>query len=168
MSTSHIVTLLTQERDRIQAAIDALGGREGVMPDWVRSTPDVATAPAVPKKRKVSASARRKMAEGQKRRWAAINAAKAKAAAPKKAPSKKSAILAAVTPSAEDAEFKSKMSIAMKAAWAKRKKVVAGGQEESGMTRIAQLHALRFRAGKLRARQARQPDPSGQSSPRIR
>jgi hypothetical protein len=31
-------------------------------------------------------------------------------------------MLAAVTPSAEDAEFKSKMSIAMKAAWAKRKK----------------------------------------------
>ena len=125
MSTSHIVILLTQERDRIQAAIDALGGDEGAMPDWVRSTPDVATAPAVPKKRKVSASARRKMAEGQKRRWAAINAAKAEAAAPKKTPSKKSTMLAAVTPSAEDTEFKSKMSIAMKAAWAKRKKAAA-------------------------------------------
>lgn len=125
MSTSHIVTLLAQERDRIQAAIDALRGDERAMPDWVRSTPNVATAPAVPKKRKVSASARRKMAEAQKRRWAAINAAKAEAAAPTKAPSKKSTILAAVTPSAEDVEFKSKMSIAMKAAWAKRKKAAA-------------------------------------------
>jgi hypothetical protein len=122
MSTSHIITLLTQERDRIQAAIYALSGDEGAMPDWVRSTPNLATAPAVTKKRKVSASARRKMAEGQKRRWAAINAGKAEAAAPKKAPSKKSTILAAVTPSAEDAEFKSKMSIAMKTAWARRKK----------------------------------------------
>jgi hypothetical protein len=124
MSTSHIVTLLTQERDRIQAAIDALGGDEGATPGLVRSTPNVANAPAVPKKRKVSTSARRKMAEGQKRRWAAINAAKAEAAAPKKVPSKKSAILAAVTPS-EDGQFKSKMSIAMKAAWAKRKKAAA-------------------------------------------
>ena len=61
------------------------------------------------------------MAEGQKRRWAAINAAKAEAAAPNRAPSKKSAILAAVTPPAEETEFKSKMSIAMKKAWAKRK-----------------------------------------------
>jgi hypothetical protein len=131
MSTSHIVTLLTQERDRIQAAIDALGGDEGAMPDWVKSTPNVATAAAVPKRRKVSASARRKMAEGQKRRWAAINAAKAEAAAPKKAPSKKSTILAAVTPSAEDTEFKSKMSIAMKAAWAKRKKAAAGAKKKA-------------------------------------
>jgi hypothetical protein len=36
---------------------------------------------------------------------------------------KKSAILAAIAPP-EDAEFKSKMSIAMKAAWARRKKAV--------------------------------------------
>ena len=36
MSTSHIVTLLTQERDRIQAAIDVLGGDEGAMPDSVK------------------------------------------------------------------------------------------------------------------------------------
>jgi hypothetical protein len=129
MSTSHIITLLTQERDRIQAAIDALGGDEGAMPDWVRSTRNVATA--APKKRKVSASVRRKMAEGQKRRWAAINAAKAEAAAPKKTPSKKSTILAAITPSAEDAEFKSKMSIAMKAAWAKRKKAAAGAKKKA-------------------------------------
>jgi hypothetical protein len=71
------------------------------------------------------------MAEGQKRRWAAINAAKAEAAAPKKTPSKKSTILAAITPSADDAEFKSKMSIAMKASWAKRKKAAAGAKKKA-------------------------------------
>jgi hypothetical protein len=135
MSTSHILTLLIEDRDRIQAAIDALDGEESTMPDWVKSTPKGLSAPepepAAPKKRKVSASARRKMAEGQKRRWAAINAAKAEAATPKKAPSKKSTILAAVTPSAEDVEFKSKMSVAMKAAWAKRKKAAARAKKKA-------------------------------------
>src|SRR5450755_1118602 len=101
MSTSHILTLLIEDRDRIQAAIDALGEGEPAAstkrpgrppaavdplanaPDWVASK-EAALEPAAPKKRKVSAAARRKMAEGQKRRWAAVNAAKTEAATPKK------------------------------------------------------------------------------------
>jgi hypothetical protein len=132
MSTSHILTLLIEDRDRIQAAIDALDGEESTMPDWVKSTPKVSSAPepTARKKRKVSAAARRKMAEGQRKRWAAINAAKADATAPKKAASKKSAVLAAVTPSAEDSEFKSKMSAAMKKAWKKRRATKKGSNDK--------------------------------------
>ncbi len=62
------------------------------------------------------------MAEGQRKRWAAINSAKAEASSPKV--SKK---LADVIAPPEDAEFKAKMSAAMKKAWAKRKKVAKKG-----------------------------------------
>ena len=124
MSTAHILSLLSAERDRLQAAIDALSGEESATPDWVKGTQKILTAPApaptAPKKRKVSASARRKMAEGQRKRWAAINAAKAETSAPKKKTAKE-AIAEVIAPKADE-EFKSKMSIAMKAAWAKRKK----------------------------------------------
>jgi hypothetical protein len=143
MSTSHILTLLIEDRDRIQAAIDALStGSPAPVSDpanWVTGKKSV-PEPAAPKKRKVSAAARRKMAEGQKRRWAAIDAAKAEATAPKKKSSK--AAIAEVIAPAADADFKAKMSAAlrreapparnetyrkmmsekMKAAWAKRKK----------------------------------------------
>jgi hypothetical protein len=71
----------------------------------------------------MSAEGRQRIIDATKARWAKIRTAKAEATAPKKkAPSKKSAIMAAVTPSADEAEFKSKMSIAMKATWKKRKK----------------------------------------------
>jgi hypothetical protein len=133
MSTSQILGLLIEDRDRIQAAIDALlGGASAPViepPDWVTGQ-KAAPETAAPEKRKVSAAARRKMAEGQKRRWAVINAAKAEASAPKKAPSKKApsktkAVLAAITPPAEETEFKAKMSAAMKKDSAKRKKTAA-------------------------------------------
>jgi|HubBroStandDraft_1064217.scaffolds.fasta_scaffold363582_1 hypothetical protein len=97
MSTSHIVSLLIEQRDRIEAAIEALrdsasglptGKRteDESIPDWVKSTPKTSTAPTVaaPKKRGMSAATRRRMAEGQKRRWATINAAEGEVVAPKK------------------------------------------------------------------------------------
>ena len=59
------------------------------MPDWVKPASKKLPTPA-PKKKGFSAATRRKMAEGQKRRWAAINEAKVeKAVAPKNAPSAK-------------------------------------------------------------------------------
>jgi len=122
MSTEHIVSLLIAERDRIQAAITALHGtpepEPNTVPDWVLPK----TAPA-PKKRTISAASRRRMAEGQRKRWAAINAAKAETVVPKKKTAK--AIIAEVIAPPEDAEFKSRMSAAMKVAWAKRKKTAA-------------------------------------------
>jgi hypothetical protein len=68
MPTDHIVALLIAERDKLNAAIEALQGT-------VKKP--VATEPtASPKKRHVSAAARRKMAAAQKKRWAAIKSAK--------------------------------------------------------------------------------------------
>jgi hypothetical protein len=67
MPTDHIVALLIAERDKLNLAIEALRG----VP---KKGPSIVTAPK--KKRRVSAAARRKMAAGQKRRWAALKAAK--------------------------------------------------------------------------------------------
>jgi hypothetical protein len=126
MSTEHIVGLLIEERDRLEAAIAALQGpssapagiyEDPTMPDWVK--PKAKVAPA-PEKKGFSAATRRRMAEGQKRRWAAINAAKAEPVAPKI-----SETLAAIIAPPEDAEFKSAMSAAIKASSAKRKKATA-------------------------------------------
>jgi hypothetical protein len=71
MPTDHIVALLIAERDKLNAAIDALQGL--AKKPAATATEPTATAP---KKRKVSAAARKRMAEGQKKRWAAIKAGK--------------------------------------------------------------------------------------------
>jgi hypothetical protein len=122
--SEEIIQLLVAHRDRLDRAIEALQGSspkvadvydDPTMPEWVK--PKAKVAPA-PKKKGFSAATRRKMAEGQKRRWAAINAAKVEAVAPKI-----SKTLAAIVAPPEDAEFKAKMSAAMKASWAKRKRV---------------------------------------------
>jgi hypothetical protein len=68
MPTDHIVSLLIAERDKLNRAIDALQG--------AAKKPAAEQTAAAPKKRRVSAASRRKMAEGQKRRWAAIKGAK--------------------------------------------------------------------------------------------
>jgi hypothetical protein len=136
--SSYIVSLLIAERDSLNAAIQALQGDSPSGPVKRRGRPRARKvdafdydAPNVPdwvkpkasakKKRKMSAAGRRAIREGVRKRWGAVKAAKDGTATPK-ASKKKSAVLAAVTPSAEDAEFKSKMSIAMKKAWAKRRK----------------------------------------------
>jgi hypothetical protein len=89
--SEQIIQLLVAERDRLDRAIEALQGPAKVvdvyddptMPDWVKPKSKIAPTPA-PKKKGFSAATRRKMAEGQKRRWAVINAAKVEPVAPKK------------------------------------------------------------------------------------
>jgi len=77
MPTDHIVALLIAERDKLSRATEALQG-----PTKHRGRPpksaDAASTPVTeaPKKRHVSAAARKRMAEGQKKRWAALKAAK--------------------------------------------------------------------------------------------
>jgi hypothetical protein len=114
--SEQIIQLLIAEKNRLERVIQILqGSSPKVVENAADPLPAPTTAPA-PKRKGFSAATRRKMAEGQKRRWAAINAAKVEAAAPKI--SKK---LAAIVAPPEDAEFKSKMSIAMAKSWAKRR-----------------------------------------------
>ena len=77
MPTEHIVRLLIEERDRLNRAIAALQGpliRRGRPANHQR--PKMESDGTQPKKRHVSAAARRKMAAAQKKRWAAAKAAK--------------------------------------------------------------------------------------------
>jgi hypothetical protein len=79
MATDQIVSLLIAERDKLNAAIEALQGptKKHVVSDSASAGGGGGKAAvAAPQKRKVSAAARKRMAEGQKKRWAAINAAK--------------------------------------------------------------------------------------------
>jgi hypothetical protein len=76
MPIDHILPILIAERDKLSRAIEALQGpakRPGRKPPSVETA---AAAPASPKKRRLSAGARRKIAAAQKKRWAAIKAAK--------------------------------------------------------------------------------------------
>jgi len=77
MLTEHIISLLIQERDRLNRAIEALGSpvkRRG-RPSKNRVAPALETRES-PVKRTFSAATRRKMAVAQKKRWAALKAAK--------------------------------------------------------------------------------------------
>ncbi len=75
MPIEQILPLLIAERDRLSRAIEVLQ-----RPEKLRGRPAKGAIPSstaeAPKKRHVSAAARRKMAEAQKRRWAAIKAKK--------------------------------------------------------------------------------------------
>lgn len=89
MPIEQIVALLTAERDRLSRAIDALQGGATHPAGTPGSVPP--SAPAVngtPKKRKISAAGRKRIAEAARRRWAAIRAGKVAPA--KKSPAKKS------------------------------------------------------------------------------
>lgn len=87
MSTESIVALLIGERDRLNRAIEILGGTGNVVKRRGRppgkkadaspeasseSTPVEASAPAGRKKRRMSAAARKRISEAQKKRWAAV------------------------------------------------------------------------------------------------
>ena len=74
MPTDHIVALLIAERDKLNSAIKALHGTKTP----ATSGPEAPSADTVSpkKKRFVSAASRRKMAVAQKKRYAAIKAAK--------------------------------------------------------------------------------------------
>jgi hypothetical protein len=127
MATDHILALLISERDKLTAAIGAL---------QQDSKPPASVGPTAPAKRKMSAAGRRAIIEGTKKRWAAINAAKAAVetpapvpvpiattpkAAPKKAPApgKKGGLTAA---------GRKALSLAMKKRWAAKKKAAAKGK----------------------------------------
>jgi hypothetical protein len=71
MPTQEIVALLIAERDRLSRAIDALQG------SMTRGSAN--RAPAVngaPKKRRISAAGRKRIADAARRRWAAVRAGK--------------------------------------------------------------------------------------------
>lgn len=82
MSTEQIVVLLIAERDRLNRAIEMLSGtakRRGrppgrkstPAPDGAAAQAASAVAPAPKKKRQLSAAARKRISEAQKKRWAA-------------------------------------------------------------------------------------------------
>jgi hypothetical protein len=76
MPTDHIIALLIAERDKLNAAIEAIQGptKKPVVAD--SASAGGGGGQAAPKKRHVSAAAPKRMAEGQKKRWAAIKAKK--------------------------------------------------------------------------------------------
>ena len=78
MQTEQIVALLIAERDRLSSAIEALQGSPHRGPAPKSAVTHAATAETVaPKKRRMSAAGRKAIAEGARRRWAAIKAGKA-------------------------------------------------------------------------------------------
>jgi len=77
MPTDHIVALLIAERDKLNRAIEALQGTK--TPATPAAEAPAAEARTPKKKRQISAAARRNMALGQKKRYAAIKAARTKA-----------------------------------------------------------------------------------------
>lgn len=93
MNITRILEELKDEQRQIEAAIMSLeylsrgrGKRRGRPPKWMAATADgrqeQPSSPAVParrKKRSVSPEARKRMAEGQKKRWAAARKAEAPA-----------------------------------------------------------------------------------------
>jgi len=72
MPTDHIVALLIAERNKLNAAIEALQGTSKIAATKKPAASETTVAAAPRKKRHVSAAARKRMAEGQKKRWAAI------------------------------------------------------------------------------------------------
>ena len=83
MQTEQIVAFLIAERNRLDAAIQALEGpvkRRGRPPAKKAPAATVAApapAPVAPPKRTLSAAGRKAIAEGARKRWAAIKAGKA-------------------------------------------------------------------------------------------
>jgi hypothetical protein len=93
MQIEQIVALLVTERNRLDAAINALQGPTKLRgrPPGKKASASKPSAPApVARKRKISAAGRKAMAAAAKKRWAAIKAGKAPNPFAKK-PSKKAA-----------------------------------------------------------------------------
>lgn len=80
MQTEQIVALLLAERNRLDAAIQALRGpakRRGRPPAFKASAPAVSASSPSVRRRKISAAGRKAMADAAKKRWEAIKAGKA-------------------------------------------------------------------------------------------
>ncbi|MGA3186139.1 MAG: hypothetical protein ABSF22_03430 [Bryobacteraceae bacterium] len=80
MELTKVIAELRQERAAIDEALAALdriaratgGKRRGRPPSWLTAKTDgIAAAVEAPKKRNLSTEVRKKMAEAQKKRWAA-------------------------------------------------------------------------------------------------
>ena len=97
VQTEQIVALLIAEHDRLSQAIDALQGPQRTRRPSSARTPPAVTAAAkkTAPKRRISAAGRKAIAEGARRRWAAIRAAKAN---PKKTAAKSLASVSAAKP----------------------------------------------------------------------
>jgi hypothetical protein len=86
MATENVLTLLISERNKLNAAIRALGGENTPAASATVSTASATAEKTVhttkhkPGKRIISDEARAKMAAAQQRRWAAVKKANKKAA----------------------------------------------------------------------------------------
>ena len=80
MSTDQLLGLLVAERDKLNRAIEALHGSikgRGRPSKWMETAKEeLVEAATFSTKRRVSAAARKRMAQAQKKRWAAIKAKK--------------------------------------------------------------------------------------------
>jgi len=114
MDIRSLVTELREEIRRIENAINALIGLGSVSAPHHRGRlPKSQAAQLVPRKRKMSAAARKRIAAAQRARWAKQKAE----STPKKAPSaKKVPVRKGMSPAA-----RKKLSAMMKARWAARK-----------------------------------------------
>ena len=121
MDIKTILAALYAQRDHINQAIEALKSLNDTSsaPTKPGRKPAIATVPTAPKKRVVSAKARRKMAAAARKRWAVRKAAKAPATK-KSAPVASPAVKGARKPMS--AATKKKLAVAAKARWAEKKK----------------------------------------------
>lgn len=81
MQIEQIVAALIAERDRLSRAIDALKGssEEGkTRPGAARKAGAAGPGTPLPRRRRLSAAARKAISEAAKRRWAAVKATKAR------------------------------------------------------------------------------------------
>jgi hypothetical protein len=76
MTSEQILALLIEERDRVNAALESLRGPAKRGPARQATQIEAVTTAPVKKKRYITASGKRRMAEAQKRRWAAYHAAR--------------------------------------------------------------------------------------------
>jgi len=79
MQTEQIVALLIQERNRLDAAIQALqyGTKRRGRPPGNKASAAIDAPTSGKRKRKLSAAGRKAISDAAKRRWAAIRAGKA-------------------------------------------------------------------------------------------
>ena|ERR1700722_8552628 len=130
MSTSQIVSLLIEERSRLEAAIAALQRSPKPVKEEPPALPNVKAAAS--KRKGISAEARRRMAEAQKRRYAAIKAAKAAAEAPAPVAATPKGVPAKAPVPVKKGTLteagRKALSIAMKKRWAAKKKAAAKGK----------------------------------------
>jgi len=90
MQTEQIVALLVAERNRLEAAIQALqhGVKRRGRPPANKASVAIAAPTGGKRKRKLSAAGRKAIADAAKRRWAAIRAGKAASPFAKRRPKK--------------------------------------------------------------------------------